>query len=139
MDNHLTNIKLFFESLDARKLSELSSIYSTNASFKDPFHEVSGIEAITQIFQKMFDQLNDPHFQVIEVQGNDESAAILWDFEFSFKHWNSAAQSFRGVSWLYFDADGKIIKHVDYWDPSAGIYEKLPILGSFMRGLKRLA
>jgi steroid delta-isomerase len=30
-------------------------------------------------------------------------------------------------------------KHQDFWDPAEGIYEKLPLIGPIMRGLKRSA
>lgn len=139
MEATLLKIKQFYECLNEDHLKNLGSIYATNASFKDPFQEVNGIKSIELVFKKMFDQLNNPKFKVIEIKGDMNTAAVLWDFEFSFKRWNRQTQSLRGVSWLYFDSEGLIKRHVDYWDPAEGIYEKLPIIGSFMRLLKKSA
>jgi steroid delta-isomerase len=48
-------------------------------------------------------------------------------------------KSLTGVSWLQFDEKNLVSSHTDYWDPAEGIYEHLPLIGSLMRGLKKLA
>jgi hypothetical protein len=40
---------------------------------------------------------------------------------------------------LHLDAIGLITLHRDYWDAAEELYEKLPLLGSLMRWLKRRA
>jgi steroid delta-isomerase len=87
----------------------------------------------------MFDQLNNPQFKVHECLMGQNQVAFLWDFTFAMRRWNTTPQSFSGVSWLTFDEQFLVIKHHDYWDPAAGIYEHLPILGPIMRGLKSRA
>ena len=54
----------FFEQIDTSNVDLLEHIYSPDAFFKDPFNEVHGIEAITGIFQHMFDQVDSPRFVV---------------------------------------------------------------------------
>ena len=44
----------------------------------------------------------------------------------------------RGVSHLKLAADGKVNYHRDYWDTGEELYMKLPVIGTVMRGLKRL-
>ena len=48
-------------------------------------------------------------------------------------------QTVRGASHLKFAADGRINFHRDYWDAAEELYEKLPLVGSLMRWLKRQA
>jgi steroid delta-isomerase len=135
----ITGLKFEYENCTPNTIHQLIKFYAPNAIFKDPFQEVIGHPAISKIFFKMFEQLNEPRFVVQETLVGNQQAALLWEFHFSMKRWNTNAQSFTGVSWLYFDEDLLISKHHDYWDPSAGIYEQLPILGPLMRGLKSLA
>lgn len=132
-------IQYEYEHIEVNRISELMAHYSTDATFKDPFQEVSGKEAIAHIFRKMFDQLNNPSFKFLSITHNSSEASILWEFNFQFKRWNTSPQSLKGVSWLTFDESGLITSHIDYWDPAEGIYEKLPVLGYLMRFLKKQA
>jgi len=135
----LEDLQFQYEHCTPDSIAELLKFYAPSAIFKDPFQEVVGHVEIEKIFTKMFVQLNNPRFIVQEKLIGQDQACLLWDFEFSMKRWNTSKQSFRGVSWLYFDQDQLIQKHHDYWDPASGIYEQLPILGPIMRGLKSLA
>ena len=65
---------------------------------------------------------------------------LIWDFHFRFKRFDTATeQTIRGASHLLFNAQGLVSLHRDYWDAAEELYEKLPLLGSLMRALKRLA
>ena len=69
-------------------------------------------------------------------QGNE--AFLVWDFHLQFKG-ETEARMIRGSSHLRFDANGKIAYHRDYWDAAEELYEKLPVIGTVMRFLKRQA
>lgn len=47
------------------------------------------------------------------------------------------AQVIRGVSHLRFNAEGKVVRHRDYWDAAEELYATLPGIGWLMRRLKR--
>jgi hypothetical protein len=49
----------------------------------------------------------------------------------------SLALAIEGVSEVRFDAAELVVEHVDYWDPAAAVYERLPLLGGVLRGLRR--
>lgn len=129
----------FFETVDANNVSLLAEIYTEDAYFKDPFNEVRGIEAITAIFRHMFTQVDGPRFIVTGSVLQDDQAFLTWDFLFRMKRFSSEEQCIRGATHLRFAADGRVSFHRDYWDAAEELYEKLPLVGSFMRGLKRLA
>jgi steroid Delta-isomerase len=126
----------YFEQLTADRLARLSHYYNAAATFKDPFNEVAGIASIEQIFDHMFRKLDGPRFVIRDriVDGND--AFVTWDFVFRFKG-GSTEQTVRGASHLRFDDSGLIAMHRDYWDAAEELYEKLPLLGTLMRWLKR--
>ena len=143
MPTHLLDavetLKSQYDQLSSTNVDGLLNCYSVDAIFKDPFQEVQGHPAIKHIFLKMYEQLNQPQFIVREQLIGEKQVAFLWDFQFSMKRWNTTPQSFSGVSWLYFNDAFLVTKHHDYWDPAAGIYEHLPLIGPVMRGLKSLA
>jgi hypothetical protein len=55
------------------------------------------------------------------------------------KRFNRNEQCIRGASHIRFAADGRACYHRDYWDVAEELYEKLPLIGSVMRGLKKMA
>jgi steroid delta-isomerase len=132
-------LKFQYEHLEKDSLGPLLNCYAQDAIFKDPFQEVQGHEAISHVFMNMFNELQDPKFIVREILLGQHQASLLWDFHFSMRRWNTSPQSFLGVSWLYFDDQFLVKKHIDYWDPASGIYEHLPLIGPVMRALKKRA
>jgi steroid delta-isomerase len=130
---------VFFETLSLESTAQLATIYTADAWFKDPFNEVRGIDAITGIFAHMFAQVNAPRFVVTTRIAQSSEAFLTWDFLFGMKRFSTAEQCIRGATHLKFDADGRVCFHRDYWDAAEELYEKLPVLGALMRGLKRAA
>ncbi len=129
----------FFETLSPQSLSSLGDVYTPDAYFKDPFNEVRGEAAIRQIFQHMYVALDTPRFVVTGQVAQGDECFLVWDFKFFFKGKTDKEQTVRGTSHLKLAADGRINYHRDYWDAAEELYEKLPVLGSFMRWLKRRA
>lgn len=130
----------FFESLSPASLDQLGSVYAATAYFKDPFNEVRGLPAIGKVFRHMYDTLEQPRFVVTGCVVQGAQCFLTWNFEFRFKRFApDQPQTVRGASHLVFDADGRVDFHRDYWDAAEELYEKLPLLGSLMRWLKKRA
>lgn len=131
---------LFFEQLKPDDLSHLPALYAPDARFKDPFNEVQGLTPITRIFSHMFDALDSPHFIVTGRILQDRQCFLSWDFRFRFKRYDTHTwRTVRGGTHLVFNHAGLITLHRDYWDAAEELYEKLPLIGSLMRWLKRRA
>jgi hypothetical protein len=140
--NHQTELNQvihFFESISPESTSMITTLYSDDAYFKDPFNEVRSSADITTIFQHMFKQVEAPKFVVTQriLQGDD--AFIVWEFHFQMKQKSSSPQCIHGSSHLRFDRDHRINYHRDYWDVAEELYEKIPVLGCLMRFIKRIA
>lgn len=138
-EDSLQQLIRFFETIDAGNVSQLSLVYSEDVFFKDPFNEVRGLDEVVRIFSHMFEQVDGPRFVVTGHVLQGDQAFLTWDFLFRMKRFSAAEQCIRGATHLRFGADGKANFHRDYWDAAEELYEKLPLLGSLMRGLKRLA
>ncbi|NMM26095.1 MAG: nuclear transport factor 2 family protein [Glaciimonas sp.] len=136
-DAKLHGMVQFFESLTAESVQHLDRVYATGASFKDPFNDVCGLPAIAHIFSHMFTQVDDARFVVTTQIVRGDTAFLTWDFLFRMKRFSTAQQCIRGATHLRFATDGRVNFHRDYWDAAEELYEKLPILGGFMRLLKR--
>jgi hypothetical protein len=140
MNATVASVVRFFEELTPQSLSQLDRIYDAQARFKDPFNDVTGLTAIEAVFAHMYVALDGPHFVVTKtiVQGSD--CMLTWEFRFRFKRFKPGQdQVILGASHLVFSEQGRITVHRDYWDAAEELYEKLPVVGSAMRWLKRQA
>lgn len=136
----LDRLVVFFETLTETSVADLPLIYAPGARFKDPFNEVKGCASIAAIFAHMFVALEAPRFVVIERISQGQQCFLSWEFRFKFKNYQQTTeQVILGASHIVFNEQGLVSLHRDYWDAAEELYEKLPIVGSVMRWLKRRA
>jgi steroid Delta-isomerase len=124
----------FFEAMSPADLDRLGEVYAEAALFKDPFNDVVGLTAIRRVYAHMFHALAEPRFSIHRAFGGRADCALLWHMDFKLR---GQAMRIEGASQLNFDADGRIVRHRDYWDAAEELYAKLPIVGALMRVLRR--
>lgn len=134
----LDRVLHFFENVSPQSVKEIAELYDVDAYFKDPFNEVRGQANIIHIFEHMFRQVDAPRFIIKQSILQDEDAFIVWDFEFNMSG-TKQLQTIHGSSHVRFNTAGKVAYHRDYWDAAEELYEKIPVLGSMMRFIKRKA
>ncbi|CAN1501093.1 COG4319 Ketosteroid isomerase homolog [Burkholderiaceae bacterium] len=133
----------FFEQLQPADVARIADIYTADAQFKDPFNEVQGVPAIEAIFAHMFRELDAPRFVITQRVQQGVQCFVTWDFLFGMRHFDAGrTQTIRGASHLVLREEAgvwRVAIHRDYWDAAEELYEKLPVVGSLMRWLKRRA
>jgi steroid delta-isomerase len=128
----------FYENLTPQDAALIGELYASDAYFRDPFNEVRGIGPIRAIFERMFEQLADCRFRVIDQVVDTHGAMLVWDFEFRIRRYRpEMLQTIHGASHLRFDPAGRVTWHRDYWDAADELYAKLPLIGALMRWLKQ--
>ena len=127
-----------FQTLTPAGVDALDVIYAPNARFKDPFNEVQGVAEIQRIFRHMYVALDNPHFVVTGRIVQGAQCFLTWEFRFGFRRFKQGqAQCILGGTHLQLNDAGRITLHRDYWDAAEELYEKIPLVGSLMRWLKR--
>jgi steroid Delta-isomerase len=140
IDPRLARVQSFYENLTPASLeSDLASVYMPDAQFKDPFNEVTGIEAIRRIFRTMYQQVDSPRFIVTASAHSGNEAFLAWQMMFRLRRPGAGERIIRGATHIQFSVDGRVANHRDYWDAAEELYEKLPMVGTLMRWLKRRA
>jgi len=99
----LSALAAWYETLTPESLAGIGEHYAANAWFKDPFNEVSGLEAIRRVFAHMFAELRAPRFTVTERVADEGGAVLLWQFRFGA---GRREYLVRGASHLRFNARG---------------------------------
>ena len=138
-DRRLIAVVQFYEHLSPGHLSQLDALYTPDAFFKDPFHEVRGQLAIAAIFHHMYASLNLPYFRVLTAMVQGDEAFVRWQFHFRFKRKPTTEEIIEGVTHIRFASDGRVQRHRDYWDAAEELYERIPGLAILMRWFKRMA
>jgi ketosteroid isomerase-like protein len=139
----LQRVVHFFEHLQPSDVAQIAQLYTADAQFKDPFNEVQGIAAIERIFSHMFEALDAPRFVITQQVHNGAQCFVTWDFFFSVPRMDKGAtQTIRGATHFVLREEAglwRVAVHRDYWDAAEELYEKLPVVGSLMRCLKKRA
>jgi len=139
----LQRVVHFFEQLQPADVSRMAEIYTPDAQFKDPFNAVQGLPAIEQIFAHMFEALQAPRFVITTQVLQGSQCFVTWDFLFAMPRMDSGqTQTIRGAThFVLREGAGlwRVAVHRDYWDAAGELYEKLPVVGSLMRWLKKRA
>jgi steroid Delta-isomerase len=138
MKIHTEKLVILFENLQPSDVTRMADFYADDAYFCDPFNEVNTLAEIQKIFRDMFAKLQQPRFKILNTYLSDEGAVLVWEFSFQVKFWRNHTLLIHGNSVLKFDPHGKVNYHRDYWDSSAELYAKLPLIGALFRGLRRV-
>jgi hypothetical protein len=134
----LAQLVQFFETLTPQSMAQLGQFYDPQARFTDPFNDVTGVPAITHIFEHMFVSLQQPRFVVVARVLQGAQCFLTWEFRFYFKGYKTGQeQVILGASHLVLSNTGLVTVHRDYWDAAQELYEKLPVVGSVMRWLRQ--
>jgi hypothetical protein len=115
----------------------LGQCYHPDIQFQDPFHQVSGLDVLTQYFAAMYENVSYIHFEFHRSWQQDNTSFIRWTMSYRHPKLYAGKQVIHveGGSELIW-RDDLIIDHRDFFDGGNMLYEHLPVLGWAIRKLK---
>jgi steroid Delta-isomerase len=129
-----SEIAEWFQAMSPQSLRAIDTVYAEDTTFIDPFNHLNGIGAVRAVYQHMFDTLVRPRFVVTMTVAQGGRGFMTWDFLFEVR---GRELRIEGCTQFELNAEGLIVLHRDYWDPSQQLYEKIPFLGGVLRHLRR--
>lgn len=115
---------------------QLSRFYREDLVFRDPLHELHGLESVRRYFLEMREGLTRCEFEFDDGSVAQGSACLPWQMHYAHRALNGGRPMvLRGCSLLKFDE--RIYYHEDFYDLGAMIYERVPLLGALVRGVKK--
>jgi steroid delta-isomerase len=120
-----------FEELSMERLEGIESFVSVDIKFKDPFNELSGLDAFRRLLVKMLNDVKGLKFKVTHRAWTEDVLFLRWSFQGEVKGLNY--WRVEGMSEINFDERGLICQHIDHWDAAGQFYEKLPLIGTIIR------
>lgn len=130
----LTKLCEWYENLSEESLGRIGDFYDKGTFFKDPFNEVRSREKMERIFKEMFENLDNPHFVIIDTIHEGDQAFLTWDFIFTNK---GNTYTIHGSSHLKMNEFGLIIYHRDYWDVGEELLLKIPLIRNLYGMLRK--
>ena len=137
VEAHLARYCDLFASLSPQDLPRLGEYFAADARFKDPFNDVRGVPAVQAVFAHMFATTDRPRFEILEQAASGATGFVRWRFRFAPRGRGQAEREIEGVSRVVFAPDGRVLEHVDYWDPVEGLYDGVPLLGATLRAIRK--
>jgi steroid Delta-isomerase len=134
MSTRFSDIANWFETLTPESLERVGEMYAQDALFIDPFNQLEGLTSVRAVYQHMFDTLKQPRFVVTTSVERECDGFMTWDFLFECR---GQAQQISGCTQFKLNDQGLIVLHRDYWDAAQQVYEKIPMLGSVVRMIRR--
>jgi hypothetical protein len=137
MSDFLRQFAQRFAGLNKDNLEHLDQLYSDDALFCDPLHEVRGLANIRRYFAELYANVSELRFDFYGFdQVRDGEDYLRWTM--SYRHPRLAGGQLirvEGCSHLLWHS--KVYRHRDYFDAGSLLYEHLPLLGPAIRWLKR--
>lgn len=143
MTDPLDGYVALLERLDRASLPELGLHLADDVRFADPFQTVRGRAAFLHVFDDMFDQIDDLRFAAgtrawcAPLADGTRVAFLRWRLCGRLRALRGRSWAVEGVSELHFQADGRLVAHLDFWDAAGGLYEQFPGIGLVLRWLRR--
>lgn len=126
----------FFENLSPATLDGLGGLCDTHVRFRDPFNDVTGVDAFRAILARMFDHVVDPRFTIHDRALSDHVGYLRWTFSYRSRKAGMSVK-IEGMSEVHFDKDGRVVAHLDHWDSGEQFYGRLPILRHVIALIRR--
>ncbi len=137
MSIHLQRFLENYANFDSNTIDSLPDIYHKDIVFSDPIHEIQGLPDLRKYFSRLSTSLVKCQFEYVKVIESGPSSAVFWTMSFKHKKLRSGEEiEVEGASSLEFSL-GKVIRHIDYYDVGAMLYENIPILGVITRKIRQ--
>ncbi len=128
---------LYFETLKPHTIASLDDLAIEGMVFEDPFNKLQSRSDVKRVFEEMFEQMDNPAFKVLSTSWTAERESVILKWRFTGQTHKLGPVDFEGMSEIHFNEEGKVTSHIDFWDAGTYFYEKIPVLGMFIRMIKR--
>lgn len=131
----IERFKAFYLDVKHPQLDKIDEIYTEDVLFKDPVHELRGAETLHAYLSEMCANVHSGRFEYLDQTVSENTAYIKWNMHFKHPKLGNKTITVRGISQVQFDE--RIYFHEDVYDLGQLIYEHVPLLGFFVKGLKK--
>jgi hypothetical protein len=124
----IPQFKQLYQTFDEHTVSKLPQIYSPTIIFKDPIHQLHGLEPLRRYFANFCQRETYCQFEFVNQIVGVDQAFFQWNMHYSHPKLNAGKRlMLNGGTLIKFESH--ITYHEDFYDMGAMIYRHLPVLG----------
>lgn len=124
----VAQFKQLYRHFDRNTVTDLPDIYSQTIIFKDPVHQLKGIDALSNYFASLCSPDMQCEFDITNEIVSHDQAFFQWKMRYRHPRLQGGKLLIlNGGTLIKFNS--KIVYHEDFYDMGAMIYQHLPILG----------
>lgn len=125
----------FYHNFGAADLARLPELYADEVVFRDPIHQVTGLGALNDYFKSTRQGLNYCYFEFTDALKEEHTVMYQWQMRFSHSSLKRGRELLvPGMTALHLEQ--RIVRHEDYYDLGAMLYEHVPGIGKLVHWLK---
>jgi len=134
----ISRFESFLSHLDEKTArEETEKVYAPNAFFNDTLKTINGSSAIRDYFIRTAQGLDSMSVRFDDVAFSNNNYYFRWTMETRMKNLARGKTVLTiGVTLVRFDNEGRVILHQDFWDSAQGVWEHVPLIGSFIRWIR---
>jgi steroid delta-isomerase len=137
-ERHSRSYRRFLEGLNPAAIDQLNTLAAPDVHYHDPFVDARGLVAVKRVFHRLFDEVDAPRFTITHSACDGDTCFLRW-------HFTCRPKTIRkghpwivdGVTEVRFDAEGRVIEHIEHWDAGEQVYERMPVIRAVIRWVKR--
>jgi len=126
-----------WSALETDGIDGLLALTTPQIRFKDPFNDVPGRDSLRRVLEKMFEEAPGIRAEVLDVAAGDAADAAYLRWRMTLPSDKGPPLVLSGMTHLIVTPDALIAEHIDYWDAAEQLYERVPVLGSILRLIKK--
>ncbi len=125
----------------ATTIDDIVAFFTEDARFRDPFSDVRGQAKIRRVFEKTHEDLDDIRVEVTDRASGAHAHYLRWVFKAWPKGLLRRQGEFviEGMTEVHLAEHGLVTAHLDYWDPSPHVWQRIPLMGAAIGAIRRRA
>jgi ketosteroid isomerase-like protein len=135
----IERFQALFDDFTATALARgTAEVYADDAWLDDNLKTLRGAAAIRDYFVESAGHTEDTRIEFHDAARSGDDFYFRWTMTIRFKSLAGGRPvESAGMTHVRFSEQGKVLLHKDFWDPAAGLYEHVPVLGSLIRMVRR--
>lgn len=134
----LQRSKEFFNHLNKETMDLVDDFYDQDVVFKDPLVLFSNRQPLKEYYRGLYQNVSLIRFTFENEVLSGPQCTFSWTMEMTCGLNNGEPMSVNGISTIRFGGkEGKAVYHRDYYDMGEFVYERIPIVKSVIKLIKK--
>ena len=127
-----------FNQLRKDNLEILNDFYAEDLVFEDPLGRIEGLPAMKAYYALMYENVTEIKFDFFKSIQEGNEFFFRWTMTLNSTKLNGGKDiSVEGGSMIFFNDEGLVTYHRDFFDMGEMIYEQIPLLRGLIKAIKK--